>query len=64
MRARALSLQNSETTMKTNHNLLYALVAILGITAIGASYAYVQERDRKPGLEIRVDQNGLKVEGK
>lgn len=50
--------------MKTNHNLLYALVAILGITAIGASYAYVQERDRKPGLEIRVDQNGLKVEGK
>jgi hypothetical protein len=43
--------------------MLYALIAVLGITAIGAGYAYYQERERKPGLEIRVDRNGLKVEG-
>lgn len=45
-----------------NKPLLYTLIAILGIAAVGATAAYVHEKEKAPGVEIRLDKNGLKIQ--
>jgi len=45
-----------------SRNGLYALIGILLVALIGVSvYAYQQQQ--KPSLEIKLDNNGLKVNG-
>lgn len=43
-------------------NGLYALVVVLIAVVIGLG-AYVYHEQTRPGLEIKVDGNGLKVNG-
>lgn len=46
-----------------NRSGLYAVVAVLAVAVIGfAIYTYQQEQSR-PGLEIRIDEQGLQVDG-
>lgn len=45
-----------------NRNGLYVLVGVLLIALIGVGvYAYQQQQ--KPALEIKLDNNGLKING-
>ena len=43
-------------------NSLYLLIGALLVVAIGLGI-YIYNEQTKPGLEIRVDQNGLTVDG-
>jgi hypothetical protein len=46
-----------------NRSGLYAVVAVLAVAVVGfAIYTYQQEQSR-PGLEIRLDEQGLQVDG-
>jgi hypothetical protein len=46
-----------------NRSDLYAVVAVLAVAVVGfAIYTYQQEQSR-PGLEIRIDEQGLQVDG-
>jgi cell division protein FtsL len=44
-----------------NRTNLLILIGILVVVAVGASYMYYQER--QSGIEIRIDEKGLKIEG-
>jgi hypothetical protein len=46
-----------------NRNLLYTLVGALVVGVAVLSYSLYQER-QKPGINISVGQDGLKIEGK
>ncbi len=43
-------------------NSLYFLIGALLVVAVGLA-VYIYNEQSKPGLEIRVDQNGLTVDG-
>ena len=45
-----------------SRNGLYALVAILLVVVIGLGI-YLYQQQTRPGLEIRVDGNGVSVDG-
>jgi hypothetical protein len=45
-----------------SRNGLYALVAIL-IVVIAAVGFYAYEQSQRPGLEVKIDSNGLQVNG-
>jgi hypothetical protein len=45
-----------------NRNALLILTGILVIVAVGASYLYYQER--QTGIDIQIDEQGIKIEGK
>jgi hypothetical protein len=45
-----------------NRNALYAVIAVLAvIVVIFGVYTYQQQN--RPGVEVRVDENGLSVQG-
>ncbi len=47
-----------------NNNRLYLIVGALLVLVIGmAVYIYDKEHRPKDGVEIKIDSNGLKVEG-
>jgi hypothetical protein len=50
--------------MSNDKTLLYVVIAVLALVAAGVSIAYVNERNSAPGLEIRVDKNGIRVDGR
>lgn len=45
-----------------SRNSLYLLIGALLVVAIGLG-VYIYNEQSKPGLEIRVDENGLTVDG-
>lgn len=46
-----------------NRNGLYAVIAILLVVVVGfAIYAWQQEQ-AKPGIELRMDEQGISIEG-
>ncbi len=46
-----------------SRNALYAVIAILLIAVVGFGiYAYQQEQAR-PGIEVRVDEGGISIDG-
>lgn len=50
--------------MSLSRPTLLAIVAVLGVVSVAAVAAYLYERDRRPGLEIRVDDKGLRIDGR
>ncbi len=53
--------QRQELSM--SRNALYAVVAILLIAVVGFGiYTYQQEQSR-PGIEVRVDDGGISIDG-
>ncbi len=49
--------------MTATNPFLYVIIAILALVAIGTTVAYINEQQKAPGVEIRLDRNGLKIEG-
>jgi predicted negative regulator of RcsB-dependent stress response len=45
-----------------NQNLLVVLIGVLAACAIGFGYLYYQER--QSGVEIKIDENGVSIDGK
>ena len=44
-------------------NGLYAVIAILLVAVVGfAIYAY-QQQQAQPGIEVRIDQQGVSIDG-
>ena len=46
-----------------NRNGLYAVIAILLIAVVGFGIYTWQQEQARPGVEIRLDEQGLSVEG-
>lgn len=44
-----------------NRNSLLLLIGLLLVVAVGASYLYYQER--QSGIDIQIDDQGIKIEG-
>ena len=44
-----------------NRNSLLVLIGLLLVVAVGASYLYYQER--QSGIDIQIDEQGIKIEG-
>ena len=55
-------ISNVKWGLKMSRNGLYVLVGVLLIALIGVGvYAYQQQQ--RPALEIKLDNNGLKING-
>ena len=46
-----------------NRNSLYAVIAVLAIAVAGFAIYYFYQESQKPGLEIKLDNNGISVNG-
>lgn len=44
-------------------NSLYAVIGLLAVLVIGFGLYIAYQESQKPSLEIRLDQNGLSVDG-
>lgn len=45
-----------------NRNGLYAIIAILLVAVVGFGI-YTYQQQSRPGIEVRVDDNGLSING-
>ena len=46
-----------------NRNGLYALIGVLAVIVVALGAYFVYQEQQKPKLEIKVDSNGLQVNG-
>ena len=46
-----------------SRNGLYALIGLLAIIVIGLGGYMLYQQSQQPSLEIKVDSNGIRVEG-
>lgn len=46
-----------------SRNGLYALVAVLAIAVIGFAIYTYQQQQARPGVEVRIDQQGVSIDG-
>jgi hypothetical protein len=44
-----------------SRNFLFVLIGVLAVCAVGAGYLYYQER--QSGIDIKIDEHGLTIEG-
>ncbi len=49
--------------MTFSRNAMLAIIILLTIIVVGGGAAYMQERSKPSGIEIRLDKNGLKIDG-
>jgi hypothetical protein len=47
-----------------NRNILYVIIAALGVAAVVFSYQLYQERQKTTGIEINVGKSGITIEKK
>lgn len=45
-----------------NRNFLYVLIGVLAACAIGFGYLYYQERES--GIDIKINEKGISIDGK
>ncbi len=45
-----------------SRNAQMVAIVILAVVAAGGLFAYYNERMQRPGVEIRLDKNGLQIE--
>ena len=47
-----------------SRNGLYALVAVLAVAVVAfAIYTYQQQQQSRPGIEVRIDEQGVSIDG-
>lgn len=46
-----------------SRNSLYLVIAVLAVLVVAGGAYYIYEQNQKPALEIKVDGNGIKVNG-
>ena len=47
-----------------NRNVLYLVIGVLAVAALGLGYQVYQERHKTAGIQIDVGKNGISVETK
>ena len=47
-----------------NRNILYAIIAALGVAAVVFGYQLYQERQKTTGVEINIGKSGIAIEKK
>jgi hypothetical protein len=45
-----------------SRNTMMVVICVLALVAAGSLAAYYNERTQTPGVEIRVDKNGLQIQ--
>ncbi len=45
-----------------SRNMMIAIIGIMAVISVGSLAAYYQERSKAPGVDIRIDKNGLQIE--
>jgi uncharacterized protein HemX len=46
-----------------NSNGLYAVIAILMVAIIGFAIYTYQQQQARPGIEVRIDEQGVSIDG-
>lgn len=46
-----------------SRNTLYAVIAVLAVAVAGFAIYYFYQESQRPGLEIKLDDNGISVNG-
>jgi Tfp pilus assembly protein PilO len=46
-----------------SRNSLYLVIALLAVVLVAGVGYYIYQQNQQPGLEIKVDGNGIKVNG-
>jgi hypothetical protein len=46
-----------------NRNLLYAICAVFGVAVVVLGYQVYQDRQKPNGVEIKIDDNGISIQG-
>ena len=47
-----------------SRNSLYAVIAILLVAVVGFGiYSYQQQQQAQPGIEVRIDEQGVSIDG-
>ena len=46
-----------------SRNGLYALVAVLSVAVIGFAIYTYQQQQARPGIEVRIDGQGVSIDG-
>ncbi len=47
-----------------NRNVLYLVIAVLGVTAVVTGYQLYHERQKTTGVEISIGDRGISIEKK
>lgn len=63
-RANALFLFGNASGAVMTRNGLYAVIAILMVAIVGFGIYSYQQQQAQPGLEVRVDGQGISIDGK
>lgn len=46
-----------------NRNGLYVIIAVLLVAVIGFAIYTYQQQQAQPGIEVRLDENGVSIDG-
>lgn len=46
-----------------SRNLLYAITAVLGVAVVVLGYLVYEDRQKAKGVEIKIDDSGISVQG-
>ena len=46
-----------------NRNLLYLICGVLGIAVVILGYQVYQDRQKPKGVELRIDDTGISIQG-
>ncbi|HUQ37732.1 MAG TPA: hypothetical protein VM144_15280 [Aestuariivirga sp.] len=46
-----------------SRNLLYAITAVFGVAVVVLGYQVYQDRQKPNGVEIKIDDNGISIQG-
>jgi hypothetical protein len=46
-----------------SRNLLYGICAVFGVVVVVLGYQVYQDRQKPKGVEIKIDDNGISIQG-
>ncbi len=46
-----------------SRNLLYAITAVFGVAVVVLGYLVYEDRQKTKGVEIKIDDNGISIQG-
>lgn len=46
-----------------SRNLLYAITAVFGVAVLVLGYLVYEDRQKAKGVEIKIDDNGISIQG-
>ena len=46
-----------------SRNLLYGILAVFGVAVVVLGYMVYEDRQKAKGIEIKIDDNGISIQG-